>query len=221
MTPRMHASSSLVSSTQASIHPRLRDSVLRHLRSPWQIRVRPTIAALAQRLAACERLVLDLGCGTGESTLALAQHHRDCQVVGIDQSAQRLRRYQLQDDCAQSGGALLCRADSFELLHALAELRVRAEKTYLLYPNPWPKPEHLKRRWHAHPAFVALLSVSNALELRSNWPLYVEEFAFALDVAGYAGAKPVAFSPVTALSAFEKKYSASGHPLYALNVQLK
>ena len=30
---------------------------------------------------------------------------------------------------------------------------------YLLYPNPYPKGKHLKRRWHGHPIFPVMLSI--------------------------------------------------------------
>jgi tRNA G46 methylase TrmB len=30
---------------------------------------------------------------------------------------------------------------------------------YLLYPNPYPKGKHLKRRWHGHPIFPVMLAI--------------------------------------------------------------
>lgn len=33
---------------------------------------------------------------------------------------------------------------------------------YLLYPNPYPKGKHLKRRWHGHPIFPVMLSIGTS-----------------------------------------------------------
>ncbi|MFW7344351.1 SAM-dependent methyltransferase, partial [Pollutimonas sp. H1-120] len=50
----------------------------------------------------------------------------------------------------------------------------------MLYPNPYPKAGHLKMRWHGHAVLPTLLALGGALELRSNWSIYVEEFALAV-----------------------------------------
>ena len=34
---------------------------------------------------------------------------------------------------------------------------------YLLYPNPYPKGKHLKRRWHGHPILPVILSIGRPL----------------------------------------------------------
>ena len=36
---------------------------------------------------------------------------------------------------------------------------------YLLYPNPYPKSKHLKRRWHGHPIFPVLLAIGNRMDI--------------------------------------------------------
>ena len=54
---------------------------------------------------------------------------------------------------------------------------------YLLYPNPYPKSQHFKRRWHGHPVFPTLLGLGGNLILRSNWNIYCEEFLDAVKIA--------------------------------------
>jgi hypothetical protein len=86
---------------------------------------------------------------------------------------------------------------------------------YLLYPNPWPKPGQLQRRWHGHPVFPTLLATGGWLELRSNWPVYVDEFSLALQTLGEApGAVQTLTPDPDALTPFERKYTASGHTLW-------
>src|SRR6185295_9756492 len=91
---------------------------------------------------------------------------------------------------------------------------------YLLYPNPWPKAEHVKRRWHAHAVLADILKLGGLLELRSNWDVYADEFAQALRIAGCA-AVCEAYVPLQALTPFERKYVASGHALWRCCAELR
>jgi tRNA G46 methylase TrmB len=64
--------------------------------------------------------------------------------------------------------------------------------------------------------FPTLLALGGQIELRSNWRVYVEEFALALARHGWLfDVAPVTGSgdPVTP---FERKYRDSGHPLWRL-----
>jgi hypothetical protein len=58
-----------------------------------------------------------------------------------------------------------------------------------------------------------MLALSGAIELRTNWCVYAEEFALALDIAGVANTCEV-FMADEPLTPFERKYQASGHTLW-------
>jgi len=221
----MFANSQPIHSAQHGFHPRLREVVEKHLHTRFLRPVSPaSLLAFAELDAQLEgryeNLILDTGCGTGASTLELARLYPDCQVIGIDKSALRLARGQrlLQQPGAPENALLLrCDLIDFWLLAAQAGWRVRQH--YLLYPNPWPKPEHLKRRWHAHPVFPSLLVLGGTLELRCNWKIYAEEFALALQYAGIA-AQVEEFTPEAALTPFERKYQASAHTLWSCRASI-
>ncbi len=219
-TRAMIASSRPVTSSQTVTHPRLAALLARHRAHPWREPLAQHNAAaieqLQNRLRADKRpLVLDSFCGTGHSTALLAQRHPDCLVVGIDKSAQRLARHRP----APGAGYLLLQADCEPLWRVLAEAGHRLHAHYLLYPNPWPKPGHLQRRVHGHPAFPQLLALGGRVELRSNWQLYVEEFGLAMSLSGAAGCvrQVAAEEPMTL---FERKYRDSGHPLWSFTCRL-
>jgi tRNA (guanine-N7-)-methyltransferase len=211
-----------VSSSQSDLHPRLAATVRRHLQSRWK---KPpqrvdaaALAALDAALAAhTGPLVLDSFCGTGESTALLALRHPDALVVGVDKSAARLARHRGGRTAPQN--YLLLRAHCEAVWRHLAEHRVRLAAHYLLYPNPWPKPAHLQRRVHGHPAFPLLPALGGSLELRSNWQLYLEEFGVALHLAGHASRIGVVDGRHP-LTPFERKYSASGQTLWCLQARL-
>lgn len=220
----MHANSPMIESTQESPHRRLLERVerhrLHHWRQPIAAHSLSAYAELRQWLG--ERgslpLLLDSGCGSGASSAGLAATHPDCAVVGIDQSLARLSRHlgPTGDLAAIAENAALLRAPLQDIWRLLYADGVGVQQHLLWYPNPWPKPEHLGRRWHAHPVFPTMLALGGGIELRSNWRVYVDEFALALARYGWTSAI-VAVDPAAApVTPFERKYRDSGHPLWRL-----
>ena len=218
----MPVNSNPVSSPQTTIHARLGDVLTRRQKHPDQTPIAPfshEIWPQVQDFAAAHAsLILDLGCGTGESTQNLAQRNPNSGVLGLDRSSVRLRKAPSDS----SINYLHLRGDQYDLLRLMRASHMRAEKVYLLYPNPSPKPEHLKRRWHAHPIWPTLLGVTDQIELRTNWLIYAEEFAFALQASGWtATLEQIEIDPANhmdatnaPLSLFEAKYARSGHALW-------
>jgi len=213
----MHANSRPIRSRQVGPHPRLREIVTRHLnedyrRSPSESG-RRAFAGVADRLAV-DPFVLDAGCGTGASTFVLARRHPHRRVIGVDKSAARLAIGQREIDAAAApGNAILLRCELVDFWQLAAASGLRCERQYLLYPNPWPKPDQLMRRWHAHPVLPALLALGGTIELRTNWRVYGEEFAEALRLAGRETCLEE-FVADDSLTPFERKYAASGHVLW-------
>ena len=162
-------------------------------------------------------LVLDSGCGTGASTAVLAAKFPESMVVGVDRSEARLKRF--DKPMAQNMRLIRARAEDFwRLLH---DDGIRPAHHFLLYPNPWPKAAHLKRRWHGHPVFPELLAMGGRLELRTNWHIYAEEFRLAAGICGIQAPPVVSFNVESPLSPFERKYADSGHRLYRLGINLE
>ena len=215
----MHQFSRQIVSNQDGLHPRLGQIVQRHLHTDYRKPLAShNAAAFEQLLAALQTaprpLVLDSFCGTGHSTAILARHHPCHLVVGIDKSARRLARHPVDG----GDNYLLLRADCEAIWQLLAERGMAVDYHYLLYPNPWPKAAHFQRRVHGHPAFPLLSRLAGSaprghIELRSNWQLYVEEFGVAMTLAGVAG-RVAQLASAAPLSLFERKYRASGHPLW-------
>lgn len=213
----MFANSSPVRSDQMRVHARLAEVVARHLRGTFRrtpsVAGRRAFASIAGELA--DGFVLDAGCGTGMSTFALARRHVDRIVLGVDKSQARLavgRRW-IETGRAPSNARLL-RCDLVDFWQLAAAAGLRCSHQYLLYPNPWPKPAQLVRRWHAHPVLPDLLRLGGQIEMCTNWGVYADEFAQALRIAGMTvqrGPLVIAAEPLTP---FERKYAASGHALW-------
>jgi tRNA (guanine-N7-)-methyltransferase len=212
----MFGNSQRVESRQTQPHRDLSRLLERHLAHPFRKPVAEhSQVAFAQflRVWGGQRpLVLDSGCGTGESTLNLAHLHPDATVVGVDQSAHRLARGPAHPNM------LLLRADVVDFWRLMAAQRITLAAHYILYPNPWPKPHHVMRRWPGHPVFPVVLALGGRLECRTNWQVYAEEFAL---VAGLLRGTPVASEVLHvthALTPFERKYVASGHAIFRVVV---
>ena len=211
-------SSRRITSDQVAPDQRLPDLLQRHLRRPFDKPVsahtREAMDWLLPHLDATCPLILDSGCGTAESSRLLAQNAPDSQVLGVDRSAHRLRRAGWSEPGLVSGNLILLRADLVDCWRLLLRHGVTVQQHYLLYPNPYPKPAHLARRWHGHPVFPELIRLGGRIELRTNWSIYAQEFALALELMGIKSIKLKQFQPTQALSAFERKYLHSSHHLF-------
>lgn len=220
----MFGNSAPVRSRQAEVSPLLPARWSRQRRRAWGYVPGPAARMAFERLrpwleAAAGDWQLDAGCGTGASTRALAQRQPCRLTVGLDKSLKRLRAGGADAEGWLCGpGWLLQRQDLRAFWWLLAESGLRARRQYLLYPNPWPKPGQVRRRWQAQPVLPLLLRAAHALELRSNWKVYVDEFALALDrFAITAVVEPL--REQQPLSPFERKYQASGHRLWRLRAE--
>ena len=176
------------------------------------------------------KVILDSGCGTGESTLNIAIANPDVPVIGIDKSAARLTKAGGAGlngaaglNCAAPRNAFLVRAELLDFWR-LALGKVKAGQWHipypaLYYPNPWPKQSEATRRFHLHPIFPTLLQLGDTLELRTNWELYAREFAEAARIATPdCSISREAFEPERPITAFERKYKEARQQLWRVTI---
>ena len=97
-------------------------------------------------------LILEIGCGTGESTAAQAAAAPDVDHLAVEVFEPGLAQLLMRIDEAQLANLLLLRGDAVDLLRervppdSLAGIRI-------YFPDPWPKRRHQKRRL-VQPAFA-------------------------------------------------------------------
>jgi len=120
---------------------------------------------------------LDLGCGKGGFTCALAARHPERLVLGADVMIGRLRRL-----ASKAAGA---RLENLRVLRAEARCLVGLHlpdaslaRVHLLCPDPWPKAKHRRHR-----LFTAEFAGRLRRVLRDDGVLH-----FASDEAAYLGA---------------------------------
>jgi tRNA G46 methylase TrmB len=221
----MFANSSPVTSAQSGVHEQLSALVARHATHPFR---KPILAhnreaferaAEAWQAAGGKPLILDAGCGVGLSTLHLAARFPEHFVLGIDQSADRIARRnawpgELPRNC------IAIRADLVDFWRLMLENDARPVQHYLLYPNPWPKIGQLARRWQGHPVFPTIVALGGSIECRSNWSIYIDEFAAAITQLTGIAVHREPYLPTVPITPFEHKYQASGHALWRCRVDL-
>ncbi|MEM6486360.1 MAG: SAM-dependent methyltransferase [Pseudomonadota bacterium] len=216
----MKANSRPVSSAQRSIHPKLLKQLERHRTSVWRKPDTDTDRpALDELSAALKRhrgpVILDSFCGTGRSSESIARAHPDALVIGIDKSAHRLAKAP-----AATEQLLFLRASCEKVWRHLAREKVTVTHHFILYPNPWPKTEHLSRRVYGHPAFFDLLKLGGQLDLRSNWQPYIEDCGRALMHLKIPAAVSLLPEQLEPMSLFERKYRSGGQQLWQLSAGL-
>ena len=216
--------SGLVTSSQTGIHPRLAEIVGRHINTPWTKPLHQPTVDIYQLLekengfSDGQPFILDSGCGTGKSTQRLASLYPRHLVIGVDRSQVRLAKSGVGSGIFRSGNCMLLRAELSTFWRLLEKNGRQPEANYLLYPNPYPKPGHLSRRWHGHPVFPTLLAISGKIELRCNWEIYALEFARAVQHATGSIVAAKRIAPGKGLSPFEDKYLERQQSLFSVEV---
>lgn len=208
-----------VQSNQTRPHHRLLHRVNKHLTTAYQKPFQThNLEAFDRLVDAVQTLkpasvIMDSCCGTGQSTHTLARLFPKALIVGIDRSSARLNKHSEARE-----NTLLLQANCEDIWRLCVANKVQIQHHFILYPNPYPKAEQLLRRWHGHPVFPYLPALCKSLTLRSNWAVYLEEFAQSwaqatgdqwpvscLDSA-HAAARP--------MTLFERKYALGNQPLY-------
>jgi tRNA (guanine-N7-)-methyltransferase len=168
---------------------------------------------------------MEVGFGGGEHARALAASHPDMTLIACEVFAQGL--CSMLSALVPEGGEAtaplpanlrLWDGDARALLRDLPEACL--DRLYLMFPDPWPKARHAKRRF-VHPDIVAL--VASRLKPGAQWraasddPTYqawVAEVMAAqslFDVAPAATVRPAGWPPTR----YEAKAFAAGRrPLY-------
>lgn len=216
----MYANTRLVTSNQAGIHHNLKTILSKHaiskFKKPVGLAARKTFQEIDYvRKNSDKKIILDAGCGNAEFSFHLAKTYPECLVIGIDKSAKRLRRFNLENNLILMDNCLLTRMDLTDFWLLAAESGWQATRQYLLYPNPWPKSRHIQRRWYAHPAFTSILKLGGQIEIRTNWQIYAEEFCFSFNFLLDNDIKVKQHQPVHPATQFERKYLDSGHRLFS------
>jgi tRNA (guanine-N7-)-methyltransferase len=178
------------------------------------------LAALFGRSAPC---TAEIGFGNGENLLRLAQAHPERDFLGIEVHRAGIGRLLLELSAAQLTNVRVICHDAVEVFGAQLPPGVLQE-ILVLFPDPWPKKRHHKRRL-LQADFVALLasrlSAGGLLRLATDWQPYAQQMletlnrepALAnLDAGGGFVPRPAERPPTR----FERRGARLGHEVWDL-----
>ena len=122
-------------------------------------------------LGACAPLRAEIGFGNGDNLLRLAAAHPQCDFLGIEVHRAGVGRLLLALETAALRNVRIICHDAVEVLEQqLAPASL--DEILILFPDPWPKKRHHKRRL-IQPPFVALAAArlvpGGRLRLATDW----------------------------------------------------
>ena len=126
--------------------------------------------------------VLEIGCGMGETTAAIAAAHPDIDYLGIEvhtPGVGSLLKLMVER------GLTNLRLVQHDAVDVLREMIAPAslDGAHIFFPDPWPKKRHHKRRL-IQPAFVSLLASrlkpGGYVHLATDWQEYAEQMLAVL-----------------------------------------
>jgi tRNA (guanine-N7-)-methyltransferase len=164
-------------------------------------------------------LVLDIGCGMGEATAAMAAADPARDYLGVDVHTPGLGNLLvLAVDRAGLANVRAARGDAVELLRDLMKPGA-LDAIHVFFPDPWPKAKHHKRRL-IRPDIVALmrdrLRVGGVLHCATDWTEYAEHMLEVLSADPGLRNRHDGFTPrppSRPVTKFERRALQAGRPV--------
>jgi tRNA (guanine-N7-)-methyltransferase len=169
--------------------------------------------------------VLEIGCGMGETTVAIAQSRPDINFLGVEVFTAGVGALLKSIDERRLSNVRIVHHDAVEVLRDMIAPDSLAG-IHVFFPDPWPKKRHHKRRL-LQPPFASLLAARLAphgyLHCATDWQDYAQQVLQVFDAepklvnlhAGYAPTpeNPLCARPVTK---FHARGDRLGHATYDL-----
>jgi tRNA (guanine-N7-)-methyltransferase len=174
------------------------------------------------------RRIMEIGFGNGDHLATLAQAHPECDYLGVEVHRPGVGHLLLVIERHELTNLRIVCHDAVEVLEQQIPLR-SLDEIIILFPDPWPKKRHHKRRLIQAP-FVALLverlKTGGLLRLATDWQAYAEQMLEVLDAAPRLQnlAAPERFMPRAgqrAQTRFELRGERLGHAVWDLAYRVR
>ena len=120
--------------------------------------------------------VLEIGCGHGHFLSAYALAHPEQCCVGIDLKSGRLKKSVKKLKKLNTKNLFFLKAEGKEFIGALGQ-SIRFKRIFILFPDPWPKKRHHKRRLIQEDFLLELgdhASIGACIYFRTDFQPYFE-----------------------------------------------
>jgi tRNA (guanine-N7-)-methyltransferase len=175
---------------------------------------------LAECFSTAGPLEVDIGCGDGAFLVARAAQFPDRNFLGLEKLGGRIRRGCKKASRLGLTNVRFLRIESGYAMQYLLPPAV-AEIVHLLFPDPWPKSKHRRRRI-VTPDFLALvhrvLAPDGRFRIATDQQNYFEKIRELISPATFVESipRPEETFPITT---FEKHFLAEGAPIYRLELR--
>jgi tRNA (guanine-N7-)-methyltransferase len=167
---------------------------------------------------------LEIGFGNGDNLLGLARAHPERDFIGVEVHRAGVGHLLLEAASANLHNLRVISHDAVEVLERSIAVGT-LDEVLILFPDPWHKKRHHKRRL-IQPPFVELLASRLAsggrLQLATDWGHYAEQMREVVgenvdfeNLAGEAGYVPR--PEWRALTRFERRGQRLGHGVWDLS----
>ncbi|MEN9852108.1 MAG: hypothetical protein RI996_51 [Candidatus Parcubacteria bacterium] len=139
-----------------------------------------TAAKLVQKTN--KNLLLEIGFGNGAHIVSLAADKKDSVVIGCEMYLDGVVRTLEKLIEQKSDNTYLITKDARELIAKLPAKSI--QECYVLFPDPWPKVRHHKRRIVTHEfcsKILQTLKVGGSLVLATDWAEYAGEMKHIIE----------------------------------------
>lgn len=141
--------------------------------------------------------IVEIGCGMGETTVAIAAAHPGIDYLGIEVHTPGVGSLLKQIDAAGLANLRVVQHDAVAVLRQM----IRPDSLdgiHIFFPDPWPKKRHHKRRL-IQPPFVALaasrLRPGGYLHAATDWHEYAEQMLAVLGAEPQLENTAAAYAP--------------------------
>ena len=137
--------------------------------------------------------ILEIGCGMGETTVAIAAAHPECDYIGIEVHTPGVGSLLKQIDEMGLTNLRVIQHDAVAVMEKMIAPGI-LDGIHIFFPDPWPKKRQQKRRLIQAP-FIALaasrLKPGAYLHAATDWQEYAEQILAVL------GAEPALVNTAT------------------------
>lgn len=170
-------------------------------------------------------LDIEIGCGVGLHPLNYVQANKGRGLIALERTKTKFNKFMnrfnfhLKSNADLGKYLLPVGGDGVSFLSEFVPPQ-SVENYFLLHPNPYPKAQHLNKRWHAMPAMSLLvdtLKPGGCITLATNQKFYYEEaLVYMRDVWKFSILEQTTYSKgdIEGRTHFERKYLSRGEVIF-------
>ncbi|HEX5126235.1 MAG TPA: tRNA (guanosine(46)-N7)-methyltransferase TrmB [Rhodocyclaceae bacterium] len=187
----------------------------------YGIGYRPALLNFESIFNRCAPVVLEIGCGMGDTTAEIALAHPDTDFIGIEVHGPGVGNLCNLIDKQGLTNLRVMQHDATEVVRDMIPLSSLAG-VHVYFPDPWPKKRHHKRRI-LQPAFVSELAERLALgaylHCATDWEEYADSILAVLNAQPLLANTVDDYAPrpdYRPLTKFESRGIKLGHKVWDL-----